>query len=127
MKKKFSPLWKKSKQRRKQRKYIANAPLHLQRKLISTHLSKNLRQKYTRRSLGLRKGDTVKIVRGIFKGKVGKVEKINVKEKKVYITNIHILKKDGTKTFYPIHPSNLITQELILDDKKRQKILNRKK
>ena len=127
MKKKFSLSWKGSKQRRKQRKYLANAPLHIQRKLISCHLSKSLREKHNRRSLGLKKGDTVKIIRGIFKGKIGKLERINLKEKKVYITNIHIFKKDGTKTFYPIHPSNLIIQELNVDDKKRQKVLDRKK
>ncbi len=127
MKKKFSLSWEGSKQRRKQRKYLANAPLHIQRRLISSHLSKTLKEKYNRRSLGLKKGDVVKIIRGIFKGKTGKVERINLKEKKIYVTNIHIFKKDGTKTFYPIHPSNLIIQELNLDDKKRQKVLDRKK
>ena len=127
MKKKFSLSWEGSKQRRKQRKYLANAPLHIQRKFISSHLSKPLKEKYNRRSLGLKKGDVVKIIRGIFKGKIGKLERINLKEKKVYITNIHIFKKDGTKTFYPIHPSNLIIQELNVDDKKRQKVLDRKK
>src|SRR3989344_336430 len=106
MKKKFSLSWEGSKQRRKQRKYLANAPLHIQRKFISSHLSKPLKEKYNRRSLGLKKGDV---------------------EKKIYITNIHIFKKDGTKTFYPIHPSNLIIQELNVDDKKRQKVLDRKK
>ena len=50
MKRKFSKSWKSSKQPRKQRKYSANAPLHLKRKLLSVNLSKELRKKYGKRS-----------------------------------------------------------------------------
>lgn len=126
MKKKFSKSWKSSKQKRKQRKYIKNAPLNIKHKFLSAHLSKELRQKYKKRSICVRKNDKVKIVRGQFKGKEGKIEKVFTKKSKVYIDNIQITKIDGTKTHYPIHPSNLIITELSLDDKKRKKILERK-
>jgi len=49
MKSKFSAHWKSSKQTRKQRKYRANAPIHVQRKLLSANLSKELRKKYEKR------------------------------------------------------------------------------
>ena len=127
MKNKFSKHWKSSKQPRKQRKYIANAPLHIKHKFLAAHLSKDLIKKYKKRSLPVRKGDTVKIVRGRFKKKMGKIEKVLQKKTRVYIENIKNLKKDGSKTYIPVQPSNLIITELNLDDKERQKILQRNK
>ncbi len=119
MKSKFSKAWKSSRQPRKQHKYRHNAPLHIKNKFMGAHLSKELRKKYSRRSITARKGDTVKIMRGQFRGKTGKIDRVNVKRTKVYITGIDITKKDGTKAFYPIHPSNILITELNLDDKKR--------
>ncbi len=127
MAKKFSTKWKSSKQPKKQRKYRYNAPLHIKQKFISAHLSKELREKYKTRALQLRKGDTVKIMVGQFKGKTGKVKKVDLKKAKVYIEGIEILKKDGTKADYPIDPSNLMITELNLEDKKRLKSIERKK
>jgi len=127
MEKKFSKLWKRSKQPRKQRKYRHNAPLHLKQKFIHVHLSKELRKKYSTRSLGLRKGDKVKVVRGQFKNHNGEIERIDLKKTKAYVSGIEITKKDGTKTTYPIDPSNFIITDLSLDDKMRQKIIDRKK
>ena len=121
MKTKFSKSWKSSKSQRKQRKFIANAPLHIKSKFLSSHLSKDLRQKHGKRSITLRKGDKVKILRGNFKGKTGKIDKLDLKNIKVYITGIEIIKKDGTKIPKPVHPSSLIVTELNLDDKKRLK------
>ena len=125
MKQKFSSSWKASKQLKKQRLYRYNAPLHKKRKFIAAHLSKELMKKYNRRSFGLKKGDKVKIVRGQFKKKEEKINRINTKREKLYIDGIEMVKKDGTKFFYPISPSNVIIQELNLDDKMRQKIIDR--
>ena len=126
MKQTFSKSWKSSKQPRKQRKYRHNAPLHILRKFIRSNLSKVLREKYEKRTFGVIKGDKVKIMRGQFKGKIGKVERINVKEEKIYIQGIEVIKRDGSKAFYPIHPSNLQITELKLEDKKRKQSLERK-
>jgi len=126
MKKKFSINWKGSKQIRKQRKYRHNAPLHVKQKFVHVHLSKELKKKYSRRSLGLRKGDKVKIVRGQFKKHNGNVERVDLKKTRVYVSGVEVTKKDGSKTTYPINPSNLIITELNLDDKMRQKIIDRK-
>lgn len=126
MKKKFSKKWKSSKQPRKQRKYRANAPLHIRKKFLSSNLSKNLREKHKIRNIFVRKGDKIKIVRGQFKKHIGNVSKIDLRKMKVYIEGAEILKKDGTKVQYPIDPSNLIIQELNLDDKKRKKIMERR-
>ncbi len=125
MKKKFSRNWIGSKQPRKQRKYRYNAPLHIKQKFMSVNLSKYLREEYKIRNILLKKGYTVKILRGGFKGKTGKVERVNLKREKVYIEGVYNVKKDGTKAPYPIHPSNLSITEMKLDERKRNKLTSR--
>ena len=95
-----------SKKPRKQRKFLHQAPLHLRRKLMAAHLSKELREKYKTRSLPVRKGDEVEVMRGKFKGKKGKIMKVDLKKYKVYIEGITIRRTDGTERLAPIHPSN---------------------
>lgn len=120
MKKKFSTSWVSSKKPRKQRKYRANAPLSIKRKFLSAHLSKELIKNYQTRNIPLRKEDKVKIVRGQFKGKIGKVVKVLMKKSKIYVENMQNTKNDGTKTYIPIDPSNAIIIELNLTDKRRK-------
>jgi len=126
MKSSFSTSWKSSVQPRKQRKYRHNAPLHVKQKLMHSHISTDLRKKHGKRSLGLRKGDSVMIMRGQFRKKTGKVEQIDLKKSIVYVSGIDITKKDGTKVRFPLQPSNLMITEIMMDDKKRQKSIGRK-
>jgi large subunit ribosomal protein L24 len=127
MRQKFSKNWINSKQPRKQRKYRANAPLHIRQKFIHANLSKELREKYNRRSFPLKVGDTVKVVRGTFKGKIGKIVEVNLKTLKVQIEGIKRKKSDGKEIQVPIEPSNLQIMSLSIEDKKREKIVDRKK
>ena len=126
MKKQFSTKWKASKQPRKQRKYRAKAPLHIKRKFLSANLDKSLRKKYQKRSFPLRKGDTIKIMRGSFKGRTGKIENIDTKRTRVSIEKIQRSKRDGTKVNVFFKPSNLQIKELNLDDKERIKSIENK-
>ena len=126
MKKLFSAHWKSSKQPRKQRKYVARAPLHIKHKFLGAHLSKELHNKYKIRSLPVRKEDEVMIKRGQFRGVKGKVENVLLRRTRLQIKGAQITKMDGNKVFYPIHPSNVIITELNLKDKKRMKIIERK-
>ena len=119
MTEKWNSKWKSSKRPSKQRLYIFNAPLHIKSKLIKSHLSKELRKKYSSRSVRVRKGDKVKIMIGDFKGKTGIIEKIDIKKLKIYVQGIEITKKDGGKVLLPLNPSNLLVQELNLLDKRR--------
>ena len=125
MKQKWSKSWVSSKQPRKQRKYRYNAPLHIRHKFVSAHLSKELIERFNTRSLPLRKGDFVEIMRGEFKGLKGKIEKIDLTKCKVYIENIKVKKVDGSEVKKAIEPSNLRIVRLNLDDKRRQKIFER--
>ena len=127
MKSKFSTAWKSSKQPRKQRKYLANAPIHIKRNALHSQLSKELRKKYEKRSFALRKGDEVLIMRGANKKKKAKVLDVEIIKSRVLLENIQRSKKDGTKVGVYFHPSNLQIQSLVLEDKKRIKSLNRGK
>ena len=116
----FSTTWKSSTQPRKQRKYRYNSPLHVKQKLVHTTLSKDLRKKHGVRNTQVKTGDKVKILRGKFKGKEGKVERVSLKYEKVFVTGIENIKKDGNKVMVPLVPSNLMIVDLKLDDKKRK-------
>ena len=122
----FSTSWKSSKKPRKQRKYISNAPLHIKGKFLHVHLSDDLSKKFGKRSARVRKGDRVKIMKGQFKGKSGKIENVNTRAGKVLVEGAEVQKKDGTKIKYAISTSNLLITDLNSDDKRRQESLKRK-
>ena len=126
MKNEFSTAWIGSKQPRKQRKYLINAPLHTRHKFLSAHLSKDLRTKYGKRSIPVRKGDEVLVMRGNFKKKKAKITTVNLKRGKVFLENIQRSKRDGSKVNIPFYPSNLMIMTLALEDKERVAALNRK-
>ncbi len=126
MKKEFSKNWNKSKQPRKQRKYVHNATINIKRKLLGCNLSKALQNIYKRRSFTLKKGDRVKVARGQNKGKTGEVTKISVKDTKVYISGLVTKKVNGTEVQVPFHPSSLQITEPDLKDVKREKSIKRK-
>jgi large subunit ribosomal protein L24 len=94
--------------------------------MLAAHLSKELREKYKRRSLPVRVGDEVEIMRGEFKGKHGKIVRVNLKKYKVYVEGVTRKTSTGTEKLVPIHPSNLRIINLNLSDKWRVKILERK-
>lgn len=112
MKKEFSTHWKGSKQPRKQRKYLANAPLHLRKKFVSINLSKELRKKVGKRNIPAKKGDKVKVFSGKFKGKTGKILIVNLKTSKIIVEDIQVKKQDGSKASVKLQPSNLQIIEL---------------
>lgn len=117
----------KSKKPSKQRKFLYQAPLHIRHKFLSAHLSKELRKQWNRRSLSLRKGDEVKVMKGKFKGTKGKISKINFKKLKVYIENVKRRKVSGEEVHVPVHPSNLLILNPVMKDSKRKKIIQRSK
>ena len=82
-----------SSQRRKSRKAHFSAPSHLKRKIMSSHLSKDLKTKYDVRAVAVRKGDTVKVMRGTFKGREGKVQSVY---RKRYCLHIEKLTREKT-------------------------------
>lgn len=108
----------------KQRLFRYNAPLHIKRKFLSAHLAKELRKQFKMRSLPLRKGDKVMVMKGKFKKKVTKVAKIDIRRQKVMLEDIKRKKSNGKEVYVPIASSNLMIIEPVMEDKKRK--INRK-
>ncbi len=69
----------------------------------------------------VRKGDTVIIKRGQFKGKSGKVEKVDYNRLKVYIKDIKKVNSRGRDILIPFDASNLLITDAVLKDEKRIK------
>jgi len=111
----------------KQRKRLFQAPDHIRYKHFAALLSPELRKTYGTRSLPVRRGDTVRIMRGDRKGFEGKVSSVDRKEFRIYIEGLTREKVDGTTVFVPVHPSKVMITKLNLDDKWRRKILERRK
>ena len=95
--------------------------LHVLRKGIAAHLSKELRKKYKKRAVPIRKGDTVLILCGKYKKKSGKVTSVDTKSGRIAIESIQITKKDGKSIPIMIDPSNVVITELYMDDERRFK------
>jgi large subunit ribosomal protein L24 len=115
----------KSKQPRKQRKARYNAPLHIRHKFMGAPLSEELRDKYGKRSFPLRKGDTVRVVRGDDKGKEGKVRSIDLKGEKITVEGVVVARSDLSEVPRTVHPSNVVITKLELKDKLRESALGR--
>ena len=115
----WSSSWKSSTDPQKQRKYRQNAPQHVKDDFISANLSHTLRDELGTRTLGLRNGDRVKVMRGDRKGAEGIVNDIDREEEKVYIDGVEETAVDGSKRQIPLRPSNVQIQGLNLSDERR--------
>merc|ERR1712137_179776 len=105
-----------SSDRGKNRSRHFNAPSHLRRKIMSSPLSKELRQKYSVRSLPIRKDDEVMVVRGHFKGQqTGKVVNVHRRKFVVHVERMQREKVNGSTVQVGIHPSNCVITKLMLD------------
>ncbi|MGC9072086.1 MAG: 50S ribosomal protein L24 [Acidilobus sp.] len=109
-----------------QRKAFYSAPLHLRHKLVSAHLSKELRDKFGVRSLPVTVGDKVMVIKGDYKGKTGKVAEVDLKGSWVKIEGITRKKADGTDVLVKFRPWNLLIIDLNLKDHWRRKIIERR-
>ena len=127
MKSKWSSAWNASKQPRKQRKYRHNAPLHIRHHFVAAHLAKELRATYQKRSMPLRKGDEVEIMRGPMAGIRKVVERVDLRRSKVYVEGVKVKKVNGTEVLRALQPSNLQITKINLDDKARLAAIQRVK
>ncbi len=105
----------------KQRKRQKNASHHKKRKIMSSTLAEDLREKYGTRSLPVREGDEVEVMRGGFKGHIDDVAQVDSRHEKVYIEDVTVQKADESKEPFGIHPSNLKITKLNLSDPWRKK------
>jgi len=95
-------------------------------KQICAPLSKDLRKKYSRRSARIVTDDSIKIIRGEYKGLTGKVTKISIGTSSIALEGNKKEKSKGEKVDVFIHSSNVIITSLNTSDKWRLKILEKK-
>ncbi|MBM3896580.1 MAG: 50S ribosomal protein L24 [Thaumarchaeota archaeon] len=98
---------------------LYRASFHVLSKQLGSHLSKDLRQKYDTRSIRVTVGDTVRVLRGEYKGVDGKVKEVNTLKNAVTIEGIKKEKLKGGQFDVYIHSSNLLVTELNTGDKWR--------
>jgi large subunit ribosomal protein L24 len=111
----------------KQRKMLYQAPDHIRYKHFAAPLSPELKASHGVKTLPVRSGDSVRIMRGDRKGFEGKITRVDRRKYRVYVEGLTREKVDGTTIFVPVHPSKVMITRLSLDDKWRKKILERKK
>jgi large subunit ribosomal protein L24 len=111
----------------KQRQRLFNAPAHIRHKLMSAHLAPDLVKSHGVKSLPVRKGDTVRIMRGDHEGFEGKISTVDLANYRIFLEGLTREKVDGTVIFVSVHPSKVLIKTLNLDDKWRKRALQRKK
>lgn len=98
----------KSAQPRKKRKFLYTAPLHARGKMLNVHVAKPLRATLKKRAVRVKKGDSVKIVRGKFKGLAGKVMAVTLRPIGINVEGAIVKKVGGKELPVLIQPSNVI-------------------
>jgi len=86
---------------------------------MCSHLSSELKKKFKKNAIPVRKGDEVLIMRGSFKGSKGKVEEVKRKTYKVFVEGIVYEKKNGSKVRLGLDASKLMITSLNTNDSKR--------
>ena len=118
----------KSSKPRKQRLFRLQAPAHARKAFAHSRISKDLIKKLgiKKRSIQVRKGDTVKVMTGSNKGKSGKVNKVETKHGVLLIENLTRRNAKGKELQIPIKTSNVYITDLDLNDKLRKQKLGLK-
>lgn len=106
---------------------IYQATAVVKSKQLSSHLSKELRKKYGKRSIRIIEGDTIRVLRGEFRGVTGKITSVSTPKNGVSIEGVKKEKLKGGNLDVFIHPSNLIITDVNTEDKWRQNKLEGKK
>ena len=111
---------------KKQRKARSDAPIHLKKRMVSAHLDSALMKEFNVRSVPVRKGDTVKMLRGTkeHKASEAKVASADLKSCKIIIENVTVAKADGTQKPLPVDPSDVLITKLDLSDPWRKRKLD---
>ncbi|BDB97647.1 MAG: 50S ribosomal protein L24 [Saccharolobus sp.] len=104
----------------KQRKRLFNLPLHQRKKLLTAKVSEEIFNQYGIKRINIRKGDTVRVLRGSHSGYEGKVVEVNTKKGRIAIEGLTRKKADGTPVYIWIHASKVMITKLDLSDPKRR-------
>lgn len=88
---------------------------------FGSSLSAELKERYHRKSVKPRVGDSVKILRGEFKDIEGKVTDVDQHRGTINVEGVTREKIKGGTSPVPIDSSNVVLTSLVLEDKARKK------
>jgi len=114
-----------SSSRRKSRKAHFTAPSSERRKIMSAALDAELKAKHGVNAVPIRKDDEVRVVRGKYKNREGKVCQVYRKKWVIHITNVTRDKVNGSTINAGIDASKVVITKLHMD-KDRKALLARK-
>ncbi|TET28718.1 MAG: 50S ribosomal protein L24 [Candidatus Heimdallarchaeota archaeon] len=116
-----------TKQPSKKRKQLYTAPLHTKRKKLTAPLAELLAEKEGVKQLVIRKGDTVRIRKGSFKGIEGEVSNVDYKYMRLTIDGVTFEKSDGSSQHFPVQACNCeIISLKNMKDKGRKAVVDRR-
>ncbi len=108
---------------RRQRKALYNDPTFRRRRRMAVPLSRELRARFHRRSVPLRKGDTVRVLSGSFEGREERVQRIVRRDYSVVLDNVTLKTGEEKLKPLPIRPGHLVITRLNLADAWRRRTL----
>lgn len=109
---------------RTQRKRLHEATIDRRHRLLGAHIDPRLAEKSKLRlprAIPVRQGDVVRIMRGSFRGKEGKIVSVDSMRGMAVIEGITIEKTDEKRVPRPIHASNLMIVKMDDTDPWRRK------
>src|ERR671910_2935014 len=102
---------------------LIHIPKHQRDKMVGAVLEDSLRKQFGRKNIRVVKGDSVRVMRGEYKGIEGKVEKVNTEHATFHIEGIQREKIRGGQVKVPIPSSKVMVISLNLDDNYRSRKL----
>jgi ribosomal protein uL24 len=108
---------------RRQRKALYTASTYRRRRRMSVPLSRELRARFHRRSIPLRKGDTVRVLAGSYVGREERVAKVVRRDYAVVLDNVTLKTGEDKLKPLPIRTGNLVITRLNLSDAWRRRAL----
>ena len=108
---------------RKQRRAIFVAHTAERRRRMAVLLSRELRARYGRRQIPIRKGDTARVIRGSYIGREERVAKVDRRRYAITLDNITVKTGEAKLKPLPIRTSHLVLTRLNLADAWRRRVL----
>ena len=108
---------------RRQRKALYTADTFERRRRMTVLLSRELRTRFHKRSVPVRKGDTVRVLAGSFAGREERVAKIDRRGYSVTLDNVTLKTADEKLKPLGLRPGRLVITRLNLSDPWRRRSL----
>jgi len=108
---------------RRQRKALYSADSFERRLRMGVPLSRELRSRFRRRAVPIRKGDTVRVLSGSFAGREERVAKVHRRDYRVTLDNVTLKTAEDKLKPLTLGVSNLVITRLNLSDAWRRRSL----